>query len=234
VGGVSRRGLAPDAEPGVACDGPAQDLGAAEASCPGRGRHRDVQKNFPATLAGIAADQAIGLDALEIWFADEARIGQKNKLTRRWARRGTRPSAPQDQRYASTYIFGAVCPREAKGAALVLPFCNSRAMNLHLAEIATMVSPGKHAVLLLDQAGWHLSGEVTVPSNITLLPLPPKCPELNVMENIWQFMRDNWLSNRIFRNHNDIVDHCCHAWNTLVDQPSRIMSIGLRDWAHRS
>jgi hypothetical protein len=58
-------------------------------------------------------------------------------------------------------------------------------MNLHLAEISEMVSPGKHAVLLLDQAGWHLSGDVAVPGNITLLPLPPKCPELNVMDKIW-------------------------------------------------
>jgi transposase len=60
--------------------------------------------------------------------------------------------------------------------------------------------------------------------------LPPKCPELNVMENIWQFMRDNWLSNRVFRDHDDIVDHCCHAWNRLISQAWRIMSIGLRHW----
>ena len=161
-------------------------------------------------------------------------MGQKNGITRRWARRGTRPSAPQDQRYASIYIFGAVCPRDGKGAALALPFCNTAAMNLHLAEISGMVSPARHAVLLLDQAGWHLSGDVIVPDNITLLPLPPKCPELNVMENVWQFMRDNWLSNRVFRNHDDIVAHCCNAWNRLVDQPWRIMPIGLREWAHGS
>jgi transposase len=71
-----------------------------------------------------------------------------------------------------------------------------------------------------------------VPPNITLLPLPPKCPELNPVENVWQFLRDNWLSNRIFRSYDGIVDHCCDAWNRLVDQPWRIMSIGLRDWAH--
>ena len=106
-------------------------------------------------------------------------------------------------------------------------------MNLHLAEISQMVDPGRHAVLLLDQAGWHLSGEVTVPDNITLLPLPPKCPELNVMENVWQFIRDNWLSNRVFAAYDDIVDQCCHAWNTLAAQPWRIMSIGIREWAHR-
>ena len=102
----------------------------------------------------------------------------------------------------------------------------------HLAEIATEVAPGAHAVLLLDQAGWHISSRLTVPPNITLLPLPPKCPELNPTENIWEFMRDNWLSNRVFKSYDDIVDHCCDAWNKLIDQPWRIMSIGLRDWAH--
>jgi hypothetical protein len=100
------------------------------------------------------------------------------------------------------YLFGAVCPWEGKGAAVVLPLCNTAAMNLHLAEIAATVAPGKHAVLLLDQTGWHLSHQVAVPTNITLLPLPPKCPEINVMENVWQFMRDNWLSNRISVNPN--------------------------------
>jgi transposase len=105
-------------------------------------------------------------------------------------------------------------------------------MNHHLAEISTTVDPGKHAVLLLDQAGWHLSGDLAVPDNITLLPLPPKCPELNVMENVWQFMRDNWLSNRVFKNYDDVVMHCCNHWRSLVEQPWRIISIGLRDWAH--
>jgi hypothetical protein len=168
---------------------------------------------------------------VEIRFADEARVGRKNGITRRWARRGTRPSAPQDQRYASVHIFGAVCPKDGQGAALVLPFCNTAAMHLHLAEISEMVSPGRHAVLLLDQAGWHLSGDVAVPDNITLLP--PKRPELNVMEKVRQFMRDNWLSNRVFRDHDDIVDHGRHHWNRLTEQPWRIMSIGLREWAHR-
>ena len=180
----------------------------------------------------IAHEKGLALGQIELWFADEARIGQKNKITRRWARRGTRPSAPHDQRTASTYIVGAICPREGKGAALVLPACNTQAMNLHLAEIATEVTPGRHAVLLLDQAGWHMSHRLVVPSNMTLMPLPPKCPELNPVENIWQFMRDNWLSNRVFTSYENLLDHCCHAWNTLIDQPWRIMSIGLRDWAH--
>jgi hypothetical protein len=147
--------------------------------------------------------------------------------------RGTRPSAPHDQRTASTYIFGAICPKEGKGAALVMPACNTEAMNLHIAEIAAQIAPGAHAVVILDQAGWHMSNRLNVPPNITLMPLPPKCPELNPVENLWQFMRDNWLSNRVFDSNENIVDHCCYAWSTLIDQPWRIMSIGLRDWAHR-
>lgn len=169
---------------------------------------------------------------LEIWWQDEARIGQKNKLTRRWARRGTRPSAPNEQRTQWAYIFGAICPQKGTAAGLVMPYCNTQAMNAHLAEISAQVEPGHHAVLLLDQAGWRTSQALQTPSNITLLPLPAKAPELNPVENLWQFMRDNHLSNRIFRNYDDIVDNCCAAWNTIADQPWRIMSIGLRDWAH--
>jgi transposase len=110
--------------------------------------------------------------------------------------------------------------------------CDTFAMNLHLAEIAKNVAPGAHALLLVDQAGWHVTDKLAVPTNITIMPLPPKCPELNPTENVWQFIRDNWLSNRVFKSYDDIVDHCCDAWNKLVEQPWRIMSIGLRNWAH--
>jgi transposase len=89
-------------------------------------------------------------------------------------------------------------------------------------------------VLLLDQAGWHLSDKLDATDNITLMPIPPKAPELNPVENVWQFMRDNWLSNRVFKCYDEIVDHCCYARNKLVDQPWTIISIGLRDWAHGS
>ena len=106
-------------------------------------------------------------------------------------------------------------------------------MTLHLAEIFKAIDHGRHPVLLVDQAGWQMSHKLIVPSNISILPLPPKCPELNPVENVWQSMLDNWLSNRVFTLYDNIVDHCCDAWNKPVDQPWRIMSIGLRDWAHR-
>ena len=128
------------------------------------GAIEDFKKGLPARLEEIGREKGVAPDAIEIWFATSldklgmrTRIGQKNKITRRWAKRGTRPSAPNDQRTASAYIFGAICPKEGKGAALVMPRCNTESMNLHLAEIATQIAPGAHAALLVDQAGWHLS-----------------------------------------------------------------------------
>jgi len=193
-------------------------------------RWRPSRRTSPLRIQEIR-DRLPAGTPLEIWFEDEARIGQKNKITRRWARRGTRPSAPKDQRTKWAYIFGAICPEKGTAAGLVMPYCDSQAMNEHLKEISAQVEPGHHAVVLLDQAGWHISQALQTPANMTLLPLPAKAPELNPVENLWQFMRDNYLSNRIFQNYDDIVDHCCAAWNKVADQPWRIMSIGLRDWA---
>jgi hypothetical protein len=148
---------------------------------------------------------------MEVWFADEARVGQKNGITRRWAKRGTRPRAALDQRTTSAYIFGAICPAKGKGAALVMPFCDTAAMQAHLEEISGTVDPGCHAVLILDRAGWHTTNRLNVPGNITLIPLPPRSPELNPVENVWQYLRQNWLSNRVFNGYDDIVAHCCEG-----------------------
>ena len=114
------------------------------AAPPGAGRrdHRDVQKNFPRTLSAHLADLPKGTP-VEIWFQDEARIGQKNGLVRQWARRGTRPRQPADQRYQSAYLFGAICPARGTGAALALPFADTEAMQLHLDEISRHVAPGR-------------------------------------------------------------------------------------------
>jgi DDE superfamily endonuclease len=92
---------------------------------------------------------------IEIWFQDEARIGQKGTLTRLWARIGSRPRAPRDSRYQWAYLFGAVCPQRAAGVALVMPYANSEAMNLHLHEIGRAVAPGAQTILVLDGAGWR-------------------------------------------------------------------------------
>jgi hypothetical protein len=168
---------------------------------------------------------------VEIWFQDEARVGQKGTLTRLWARRGSRPAAPRDRRYRWAYLFGAVCPARAKGAALVLPFANAGAMDRHLEEIALSVAPGAHAVLVLDGAGYHGRAALRIPGNVTLLPLPPYSPELNPVENVWQYLRQNFLANRTLDDYDAVLDACCDAWNALIDLPDRLVSITNRRWA---
>jgi hypothetical protein len=169
--------------------------------------------------------------SIEVWFQDEARVGQQGTLTRIWARRGTRPRAPRDCRYAWAYLFGAICPERAIGAGLVLPCANTEAMGLHLAEISRQVTPDAHAILVLDGAGWHGAANLAIPDNLTLLPLPPYSPELNPVENVWQYLRQNQLSLRVWPDYPAIVETCCQAWNALMAMPDRVASITRRDWA---
>ena len=160
------------------------------------------------------------------------RLGQKNGLVRLWARKGTRPRQPKDQRYKSAYLFGAICPARGTGAALALPRADTRAMQLHLEEISAAVAPEAHAVLLMDRAGWHIATDLAMPDNITPILLPPRSPELNPTENVWQFLRQTYLSNRVFETYDAIIDAACDAWNRLVETPERITSIGMRQWAY--
>ena len=167
-----------------------------------------------------------------MWFQDEARIGQKNGLVRQWARRGSRPTQPADQRYENAYLFGAICPARGVGAALALPHADTEMMQLHIDEIALAVARGAHAVLLMDRAGWHITGDLRWPKNITPILLPSRSPELNPVENVWQYLRANYLSNRVFETYGDIIDAACDAWNSLVALPETITSIGAREWAN--
>jgi transposase len=105
-------------------------------------------------------------------------------------------------------------------------------MQLHLDEISRNVAAGAHAVLIFDRAGWHTTGKLDMPDNITPIWLPSRAPELNPVENIWQYLPQNWLSNRVFETFDDIIEPICHASNQLTAQPATIASIGRRDWAH--
>jgi transposase len=150
---------------------------------------------------------------------------------RQGARRGTRPRQPADQRSESAYLFGAICPARGTGAALAMPYADSEAMQLHLEEVSRVVRRGAHAVLLLDRAGWHTSRRLAVPKNITLVFLPSRAPELNPVENVWQYLRQNWLSNRVFDTYDTILEAACDAWRNLLINPTAITSIGHREWA---
>src|SRR4051794_31802757 len=205
-------------------------VGAPEAPEGGRGGAGGVQKGFAELVREALPERARG-KPVEIWFQDEARVGQQGPLPRVWARRGPRPRAPRDRRYAWAYLFGAVCPERAVGAALVLPYADTEATGLHLAEIGRHVTPGAHGVVVLDGAGWHAAGGLAVPENLTLLPLPRYSPELNPVENVWEYLRQNKLGLRVWPDYEAIVATCCDAWNWLVAAPDRLASITRREWA---
>ena len=168
---------------------------------------------------------------IEIWFQDEARIGQKNGIVRQWARRGSRPRQPADQRYDSAYLFGAICPARGTGAALAMPYADTEAMQFHLVEVSRRVRRGAHAVLLLDRAGWHTTRRGRAEEHHARLPALAR-PEFNPVENVWQYLRQTWLSNRVFDTYEAIIEAACEAWSSLIAEPTTITSIGHRGWAH--
>jgi transposase len=189
--------------------------------------HKKLRRLVAAAIPAAAQGQPI-----ELWWQAEARVGQQGSLTRIWAERGSRPTAPRDQRYQWAYLFGAVCPARGGGAGLVLPHANVHARDLHRQEISTQVSQGAFAGLTPDGAGWHQLGDrLGVPDNIGLLHLPPDSPELNPVETLWEFLWQNDLSNRVDATYEAIVDACCIAWNKLIAAPDRIRSIATREWA---
>ena len=159
-------------------------------------------------------------------------MGQKGGHAYIWAEKGSRPLMVRDNRHDSAYLLGAICPARAVGAAIIMPTVNAEAMNEHLKEISTQVAPGAHAVLVLDGAGWHQTGgRLCVPDNITLMHLPPYAPELNPVENVWEYLRANKLCNLVWDSYDAIVEACRKAWEFLINDPERIRSIGTREWA---
>ena len=98
-------------------------------------------------------------------------------------------------------------------------------MSVFLAELAATIAPGRHVVMVLDQAGWHGAKALVVPSNITLVPLSPYCPDLNPVERIWLYLRERILSHRLLADLDAVMDACCNAWKAFADQPKRIRSL---------
>lgn len=169
---------------------------------------------------------------IEVWFQDEARVGQQGALTYIWAPVGSCPRMVRDNQHDSAYLFGAICPARGVGAAIIMPAANAEAMNEYLREISTQVSRGAYAILICDGAGWHQTGgRLMVPDNVTLMHLPPYAPELNSMENVWEYLRGNKLSRLVWDSYEAIVAACKEAWEFLINDPDRIRSSGHRVWA---
>ena len=170
--------------------------------------------------------------AVEWWFQDEARVGQQGTLTAVWAQTGSRPSRVKQTEYEWVYLYAAVNPLTGVSSAMLAPTVNTAYMNEHLRFISGQVAPGGHAILVLDQAGWHVARALVVPDNVTLLHLPPYSPELNPVERVWAFLRSHYLSNRIYKDYDDLFDVTRDAWNRLDE--ARLQSICRTAWIERT
>lgn len=165
---------------------------------------------------------------VEVWFQDEARVGQQGRLTRIWGEKGKRIRIKKDSGFKYTYIYGAICPARDCGEAIVINSVCKQAMQQHLEVISKAIPETRHGVLVMDRAPWHRS--LKVPDNITIVYLPSYSPELNPHENIWEYLKNNFLSNQVYKDLDHILTACCDAWNRLCKETGRISSIGSREW----
>ncbi len=149
---------------------------------------------------------------------DEARFGRKGRACHRWFARGRRPPGLCDQRYTWTRLFAAVRPATGDGFALVLPQVSTAAMDAFLARLAATLAGDEHAVVVLDRAGRHRAEGLLVPSNVTLVWLPPYSPQLNPVERVWLYLRERHLSHRLLDTYDAVVDALCRAWNALTSE----------------
>jgi transposase len=172
-----------------------------------------------------AAAEAHADKQIALWFMDEARVGQKGRTTHRWWGKGQRPPGIADKRFESAYIFAAVRPATGEDFALVLPRVSAAAMSTFLAEFAKTVPDDTHAVMVLDQAGWHDARALSVPASMTLVPLPAYSPELNPVERVWLYLRERYLSHRLLADYEAVVEACCAAWNALTAEAGRLRSL---------
>ena len=156
---------------------------------------------------------------IEVWFQDEMRFGNKTRMASQWLLRGSKPRQIKQQGYRNTYIYGAINPATGKRSALVFDRVSTDAMNVHLNQISQALEPGRHAIVIMDQAGWHSSAkDLKVPSNISILDLPPYSPELNPIERLWLYLKDEHLSNYVIKQDEKLIDLGCKIWNSLTDE----------------
>ena len=148
-----------------------------------------------------------------------------------WAPIGTRPRVIRQQQFINAYIFAATCPSQGYAQAFVSPYANTEAMLVHLKQISKAVPEGRHAVIIFDCASWHTTENIKKFNNLSMLPLPPYSPELNPIEQVWQWLRHHHLANRCFKDYDDIVDSCSRAWMKFTKNINIMKNSCHRKWA---
>ena len=161
-------------------------------------------------------------------FKTKHASAKKGMLTRVWARRGSGPRVPRDYRY----LFSAICPESGISAGHVCDRANTDEMNRHLVDIGAAVPRGRHALVVLDGAGWHRSKSLEIPGDVSLLRLPPYSPEPNPVETVFQFLKQGNFDNQVFATAEEVKDRVEKVWNDFAHTPGGVASLGKkRSWA---
>jgi transposase len=164
-------------------------------------------------------------DVIQVWHQDEARFGQQGTLTRVWARRGSRPRRRRQNGRESLYVLTSTCAASGAAFGLVMPELNTAVVNQFLQEFSRQLAPGVRAVLLWDNAPYHVSGALAVPSNVSLIGLLPCSPELNPVENLWHYLRAHHWSNRVYVDYDALLEAATEAWCKVCLDPEKVRSI---------
>lgn len=152
-----------------------------------------------------------------IYFMDEGRFGLKSTYTRTWTRRGCTPSVRVIQGYKNFYAYSCVSPESGNHFTLFLPETNSEMMSLFLEEFSKE-HQGEQVLVILDQAGWHMSKDLHIPENIELLYLPPYSPELNPVERLWRHLKAAATHNILHWTLDELMDSLQNAIQTLTKE----------------
>jgi transposase len=162
-------------------------------------------------------------------FQEEARFGRISEARRCWAPAGIRPEVNTPVVREYEYAFAAVSPQDGALDTLVLPWANTEAMGVFLAEVSKR-PPDEFILMVLDGAGWHRARRWQVPANIRLIFLPPWSPQLNPVEHLWDEVREKWFGNRVFGSMNAVEEQLLTARKTLEGDIARVASLTGFEW----
>jgi transposase len=196
-----------------------------------RPRHRKAdpeaietfQREWPNKLQAIAAQHPS--KRLRVYFQDESRFGQQGTTTGVWAKKGSRPTAVRQTEYEYLWVLGAVCPETGHAEGLLSPQLNAKIVNEFLVQFAKTLPPDEHAVMIWDGAGFHASGQLRVPDNVTLVKLPAYSPELNPIENLWHYLKSHFWSNRAYADYDALEQAAVDAWHKAALDPELMKTV---------
>lgn len=171
---------------------------------------------------------------MKLFFQDEGRFGRINNIKKCWVPKLQRAIIGQQMVREYTYAYTTVCPQTGENFSLILPYANTHAMNVFLNETSRNFSKYK-IIMVMDKAGWHRSRDLSIPENIVLWFLPPYSPELNPVENLWKYIREQkGFNNQTFQSLDDVEDQLCIALKEMSQEKNKVKSITLFNWIYSS